>query len=475
MFIKSLTINNFRNFKNEFALSEGDINIPDGNSPGSGLTIFVGENGTGKTTLLDSFALPLLDYKSDTVSLNDFSNPSLDISIKLYADNEFEVKKCVSGAFMAEGFEFFTKLRRRGNSKYLSSPTTSDTLFYAPNSGIDTGSADLRTSVNNPFSGPRFNDNDFLVIDKNRTKQLESGLFSSTRFDRLLGDFNFQYIKKHMPDFKHPDKKVSDEVQTSEISNTLLTQAFTKFKEATGHSVGITFIDNKSPYNKAYLSYEHNGSRQLPVEKMGSGFQMLLALFVNFYLSKQSGKKLIVFIDEPELHLHHSIQKELAGYLVELSKITQIIIATHSAELLKDLANISGSQHRVNVLKEVNGLTIINPQEDRVMPSATVAETNYIAFGIPSMEYFGELYGQLSYLCEEMQLGNPDKQLQESGVDLVDWIKTDGSTITCTRHSALRHKIHHPENRLNESKFNIIEQLPISIEFTRSKIMELTR
>ena len=71
MFIKKITIQNFRLFKNENVFEADNLNIPD-NTEGSGLTLFVGENGCGKTSLLDALSLPLLSYKADSFSLDEY-------------------------------------------------------------------------------------------------------------------------------------------------------------------------------------------------------------------------------------------------------------------------------------------------------------------------------------------------------------------------------------------------------------------
>lgn len=75
MFISKIEISNFRLFGADSAFSIADFNVPDGDTPGSGINVFVGENGSGKTTLLDAISLPLLEYKSDSFSLDDVNDP----------------------------------------------------------------------------------------------------------------------------------------------------------------------------------------------------------------------------------------------------------------------------------------------------------------------------------------------------------------------------------------------------------------
>jgi len=55
---------------------------------------------------------------------------------------------------------------------------------------------DLRLSVNNPWSGSRFSEIEYLILDKNRTFQTRKGTYNDTRFDRIMEDLNYHYIQK---------------------------------------------------------------------------------------------------------------------------------------------------------------------------------------------------------------------------------------------------------------------------------------
>ena len=148
MFILGITISNFRIFAKEPAFEIIGFNVPDGENEGSGINVFVGENGCGKTTLLDALALPLLEYKSDSFSLDDINDPKEPVAITLSSGTPFTVKGTMPNAvFEAQGFQFKAGLRSRTTRTYLSSMVVTDQLFVRCGDKPADGSPDLRVSV----------------------------------------------------------------------------------------------------------------------------------------------------------------------------------------------------------------------------------------------------------------------------------------------------------------------------------------
>jgi len=64
---------------------------------------------------------------------------------------------------------------------------------------------------------------------------------------------------------------------------------------------------------------------RIPIEEIGSGDQELLQMLINIQTSQAS----VVLIEEPELHMHPRLQKELAFSLKKMGD-RQFIITTHS-------------------------------------------------------------------------------------------------------------------------------------------------
>ena len=468
MFINNISITNFRIFKERFRFPDGAIAVPDGVTEGSGLTIIVGENGVGKTSILEALSLPLISYRADSMELSDFCDITKNVEIEIESESTFTVKKTFPGDFEAKGFKYIAKLRQQNSSKFMVGTAVNDTT-YIPADGVNIkeSSPDLRTAVNNPFSGPRFNDNEFVYIDKTRTKNLESGMFSASRFDRILDNFNFQYLQAHDNNPLAIHDTISELINADDISNELLSEAFSEFKDKTGYDVSLNFLDDALPFKKAYLGYTDLEHRQIPVSKLGSGYQMFLSLICQQKLSLQSGKKLIVFIDEIELHLHPKLQKELVDILLEFSKTSQIILTTHSPELLKDLQK--NKSHRINVLVRENEVITVNPIEQYVLSMPTISETNYVAFNLASMEYFIELYNCYGELNGVSDVKDIDRFLVSDGLPTREWKRDNGSVQQLTLISCVRNKFHHPINTLNDLDLSY-DAVANHIETLRSKI-----
>ena len=310
MFLKKLEIENYKLFEEKFRID--NFNIPDNSNIGSGLTLIVGENGCGKTTILDSIALSMLDYKGESFNISDFNDLNKNVNIEFYSDKDFDVKGTMPNSnFDSIGFQFTAKLRNKSQKSYLVTPFVYDQLYISKSeSKPKKGSPDLRISVNNPFSGKRFTETDILYLDKNRLYQTKSGTFNSTRFDRLMNDFNFQYIKKSdIIDDLNID--LNNKIKKDKIENTFLEEAINSFEKISGHRVWLDFIDNYKPFSNSSFVLKEKNNMQIPLSSIGSGFEMIFSLIYTYYLAKQNGKNMIILIDEPELHLHPDIQKNL--------------------------------------------------------------------------------------------------------------------------------------------------------------------
>lgn len=392
MYISKVSIKNYRIFKNDKEYEINDINIPNLINNGSGITVVAGENGCGKTTILDAIASSILEYKADLFDIKDINNINEKTEIKVYADIPFKVLGTFPNTeYEFNGISFIGGIRGRGNKSFLQSMVVHDQIFLKvnPDDKPKEGSPDLRLSVNNPFSGKRFNDTDVVYLDKNRLFQTKSGTYNETKFDRLMEDFNFQYNKKSKT-IEDLNIYLNENVKKDKVENNFLAEAIKKFEEISGYRVQLDFIDNYQPFDNACFVTRKDNNQQISLSKIGSGYEMIFSLLYSYYLSKQNGKNMIILIDEPELHLHPKIQEKFIKFLLDISKEVQVIMTTHSPILIKQLLE----NDYVKILILNNDITYSKIGQKKLSYNSA-NEINYLAFNLATEEYHNELYEEL--------------------------------------------------------------------------------
>lgn len=437
MFISNLIVKNYKLFNDEFKIT--NFNVPDNINDGTGLTTIVGENGCGKTTILDAIACSLLEYKAESFGISDMNDSNKETEITIETNDAFNVKSVFpNSSFDAKGFKFIGKTREKSNQNKLLSLIMTDQLYISTNDEKPKlGSPDLRMKVTNSFGTKRFNELDVLYLDKNRLYQTRAGTYNDTRFDRIMDDFNFQYYK-NQDNVENLNTMLNEKIK-KELSNKNLENAINKFKEISGHSLKLDFIDNYLPFKKANLVVETPSNMQINLASLGSGYEMMFSLIYSFYMSKQSGKKLIILIDEPELHLHPRLQEKFVDFILEISKESQVILTTHSPLLIKQL---SYNENVKNIVlkkeKEVKEF------DERKLSYISSNETNYLAFDLPSEEYHNELYESL---MEKYSTSNGIKRfdnelfIQQKKEDKIyPWEKQPNQVSI---HTFIRNQIHH--------------------------------
>ena len=145
------------------------------------------------------------------------------------------------------------------------------------------------------------------------------------------------------------------------------------------------------------------GANKIPVDELSTGEKQIVyrGMFLLRNLNVLSGA--VVFVDEPELSMHPRWQKKILPYYEDLYKdgagnrTAQMFFATHS-NFVVDSAFSNPGKHMVIMLSsDTNGVVTshnIN-DADRVLPRVSSAEINYLVFYLPTVEYHVELYGYL--------------------------------------------------------------------------------
>jgi predicted ATP-dependent endonuclease of OLD family len=221
----------------------------------------------------------------------------------------------------------------------------------------------------------------------------------------------------------------------------------------------------------------------ISLNKRGSGVKRLVLL--NFFRAQAEKSRVernhpsvIYAIEEPETSQHISHQELMINSLMNLAsnQNVQVLLTTHSSLIVKKVGNPC-----LRLVHDVEGERRVDIVEPNLLPYASLNEINYVVFGDLSVEYHNELYGFLQSKAIE------EDQKYEKEVHFEQWLKDKGlhqdkqwkrerggvaqSPQPATLCTYVRNSIHHPENNSNDNYTR--EELAKSILFMRTLVQML--
>ena len=448
MQISKIIIQNFRGIESE------NIELKN-------LNIIIGNNGTSKTTILEALHYALSPaYVQNHISYNDFyNNTNSPILIEVYFSEIINID--VQFGYQTKQIPFkkiWLTIRKRENQIGLKKAFNSGfviTHCLVPDyenlkegkgwNVRDTSGALLtvttlqaKEAINSlPIKGFYFN--------KDREKQLNKGFNSS--ISAVFEDFNWRFLlnTQKEPNNFFDDKKKLEQYVLDNIAGNIWDKSIgtTNNKIQTYFSLkpfNISLIDCNNPFNSAFLAnQEYN--QDLPISKLGSGIEMIISLIFLETIASLSKNKLIIIVDEPEVHLHPTLQKQLLKYLQKLANDSdvQILFSTHSPYMFKDCVENATTSL---ISREKN-------YQESIFPwGKTWGELNYFSYNMATVEFFNELFG---FIQNNRNLTETDEFLNQCGIERTKiWKRTQTQEFNCTLPIYVRNSIHHPENTLNK-------------------------
>jgi len=481
-----LKLKNFRGYKDEVVVDFSD------------LTAFVGKNDVGKSTILDALDILFNDGKGtaklDKDDINKYAALEDDMEIRISACFKDLPDKIIIDAtnettlqseylLNSNGqLEIIKKYPKAGAAKVFvnafhpTNPECSDLLAkknaelksLIDKQGIQCADKSInsvmRTAIWNKHSDDLQLEEVEIDITKGDTKPIYDKimnflpLYTLFQSDRKNSDSDTEVQD---PLQKAAEQILSDadlKLKLSEIAN----EVEAKLKEVSDRTLDKLREMNPDVANSLNPVIPHSdslkwtdvfkkvsisGDDDIPINKRGSGVKRLILL--NFFRAEAERRRLernsasiIYAIEEPETSQHTEHKKMMIQAFLSLSTVpnTQIIITTHSASLVKELAF-----ENLRLITVEDSLRAITPVIPSQLPYPSLNEVNYLAFSDVSEEYHIELYG---YLEAEGHLS-----AFKSGKPTINYVKIlkDGSTkndqVVLTEY--IRHQIHHPENTHN--------------------------
>lgn len=463
MYIKNLVIENVKSFRGEHHFEF---------SPG--VNFLVGDNNTGKSTVLESllflFEKPTKFTPEKFYSTN-VAEPTR-VQVDIVSDLEMLVgedkfKKLADYIFTEEG-EQVLRLDRCSEDRVVTQKGKEITIKVAQVAfwhnarsqfenvtGIDSL---VRSIFDFEAIWADANPGDHLDFASNKTlgRLLESSFRSFTESSMWE-----ELTKAHERAFS-PDSEGSFLKETGELAANI--------KELVDEQYGTAEyrfdfgLPEPSVFMKQGSLQVDDGQGETAVDSKGYGMQRAIALgVVQLYaraLAKVDPVKaapLILMLDEPETWMHPNAQLKLGEALSKIGEQEQVFVITHSPYLIRKfdsnnhlLTVFSGkaSDRRIDVSTKFGLFGVGEP---------TWGEINYRAFGIYSNEFHNELYGRVQWHIEQgKQNGNVarerevDEFFAQRGLQKQkEWVRSIGVSYRRTLPTFVRNSIHHPENKLN--------------------------
>lgn len=415
--------------------------------------ILAGENGTGKTTILETMATFL-----NLGSIEAFEYIKYDIEDTTYRIKHSQEHDAKLGFHIRENkIDSSTKLIRSNSNNNRPS--------------IETDFEDIRHygfSYSKARSG--FNTQ---KVKSSTTQQLDSNKYEADEKD------DFTIIKQLLVDIDSQDNSEWMRITESGIGTPfdVFKKTSKKYRFETSFNnffdeVKFKRIDNEDSSEKKIIFQKHG--TDISIDELSTGEKQIVFRGAHLLKNNNSISGGIVLIDEPELSMHPKWQQKVLSYYRSLfsknnRQDAQIIIATHSEYVIQ-----SAMEDRDNVLiivladnqGTINSKNIIAPT---VLPTITSAETNYLAFGIISTDYHIQLYGYLQnktgectvkgcddYIIAQEMLFKPELHKKESSFTNKNGKETKYRTLP----TYIRNLIDHP-NHVNSYS---LEELKCSIE-----------
>ncbi len=442
--IKKLKWKNYLSFGN----LELDFSKPNGTAYNT--IVLAGENGTGKTTILETLSAYL-----DKRSLEPFE----------YLD------------YIVDGKEY-----------HIIADKNRAGIGFHKRIDVETGEENVvRNGKNNNELRIEEDNLDLrhygFAYSKARSGFITNPVTSSTtlqidndKYEPDIGE-DFTRIKQLLIDIESQD---SSEWMKKSQGGGINDQKFFEFKrKSKGYRFEKAFndffdsmeykgVDNDNPIEKKVL-FEKYG-RDIAVDQLSTGEKQIVFRGAHLLRNSRSIAGGTVLIDEPELSMHPIWQKKILDYYRGLftsnnNQYVQMIIATHSEYVLQSALK-DRDDVLVIVLTDDNGtIRCKNITAPNVLPTITSAETNYLAFGVSSTDYHIALYAYLQTKTGNHNIEACDRYIeQQPQYDAAKHEKIDTSYpghSYRTLSTYIRNAIDHPDN---PSRSYSEEELRTSIE-----------
>lgn len=459
MKIKSVTIKNFRGIdKLETPIEISDFNV------------LIGDNATCKTAVLEAVNFCLSPrFTASRLGINDFyqgGDKEIEITVE-FVDNF--IAKLPDGYttqdVACKKITLTAKKREKSAAQKAFSDLVTTAHYVVPVAprGEEGWSQSRKTSTNDfkfterqlSFPVPEVDMPRCFYFPKTRSRQLSKGFNSS--LSNVIDDLNWRFdktqrTKAEEDHFKHSRKSLHEKIKSETGGDTIkktLDATNTILKKLGIDEIDLSLLKTLTPYDSAELVFPFEGF-ELPVGQGGSGIEMAVAISFLESLAKISKEDIIIVIDEPELHLHPTLQEKIFNHFKEISSEIQIIVSTHSPFLFRNV--YQDSKIQLLLTKKEGGKISIKDARSSEFGllnwSPSWGEICYFSYDLPTIEFHDDLYASLQDKNRTETIADTENWLIANGQSKeIKWTDNNGNPVEETLMTYIRNRIHHGDNQ----------------------------
>ena len=408
-----------------------------------GLNVLVGENGCGKSTVIDAIRLLLNEdeYARSGISEEDFYSS---VDKKEWADT-ISIKGRFSDLSEEKKVEYITWLDKKYNAVLNIDIVRKQDRRNNYKKAIWGGEAS-----NSIFEWEPLNDIQCVYLPALRDAEKKLKASRGSRLARLLINLSqktleekrkageLMDIEKDVNDFNEELAKRPDIARANELINDSLENALgTVFAQATKIRFGdvtferivealrIVFFPGKIPTEESVY-------RNLFENSLGYNNLIYLATILAEFegLKENYSSPRILLIEELEAHLHPQIQIKVLKYLKEQAEKNdiQVIITTHSTTIasatpIEDIISFNMTKNGIKItslrkcIKNKQAKQFINRWMDTTRSTLLFSKGNLLVEGLAEALLIPKLAE--IYLCG-LKLDNAPKSLEEAGISVIN-------------------------------------------------------
>jgi predicted ATP-binding protein involved in virulence len=374
MHIQQVKIKNFRCFEDLTVNLNPDVNI------------FVGNNGSGKSAVLDGIAAAMFPYINGIQRIAErryqgYLNKKYQEPVQISQRDlpaKYSYREPINQAEFAvttKDFPSWTiiyKKTAKNNDNRKLSVKTNKSFFSDPQNNVE-GSEQLYTDLESKFNKSKeevleisvfsyYKTNRNLTNISNVNPDL-SGRYgsynSSDRFDAFKNSFdaaaNFSefmtwFYDRDIQELREVKKREDAKFEFSDLK-----QIQKSIRTIIAPSARVYFSDRPSAKLMVEWETETGEKIELSLNQLSSGYRNMLALVMDFarrlaqanpQMENPLEAEAVLMIDELDLHLHPTWQQKIIPDLRKVFPNTQIIATTHSPEIVTTV-----QRHQVKILE----------------------------------------------------------------------------------------------------------------------------